>query len=280
MNFFSFCEDEQVRLKVEGMPVHKFFAPEGFMLWGLEPKSGNYKGYAQIVDMAIDEFIGLAEPIPEDDEKRHAPQDEFKKDVLDGKPTKWDIPYLICKENEDGIWKVIGHDGRHRGMLLKSLCFSSMPVLLQMPDAELNEELLPEILWCQNDKSIEREKDFYPFPVTEDNFMQPYVAVGDGVIVVGGEDDGMTMAMDSIEYGQGCDSKKFLKDYMGEVEGEVEAEDRLDGRTFNSLGKAPESCTAAKRNFAKNYVPNVPYRKDNTMPSSTLKEYLEGKRKK
>ena len=74
----------------------------------------------------------------------------------------------------------------------------------------------------------------------------------------------MSIAMDEIEYGEGCDSGN-LKDYLGAVH----AEDK----TPNS-GKAPDSCVAAKRNFAKNFVPNVAYRKDNTMPASTLKEYL------
>ena len=68
--FFSYCEDEALKIKVEGMPVHRFFSPEGFMLFGLEPKQGNYReksngGYAQIIDMPIDEFLGLAEPIPD-----------------------------------------------------------------------------------------------------------------------------------------------------------------------------------------------------------------------
>lgn len=263
-SYFQFCEDERVKVRVEGMPVHKFFAPEGFLLWGMEPKIGNYNGYAQIIDMPIDEFIGLAEPIPDDDEKRHAPQEDFKNDVLSGKATNWDIPYLTVRENEDGIWKVIGHDGRHRGMLLKSIGYDSMPVLLMLPDAELNEELLPELLWCQNDKAAERDKDFYPFPITEDNFMQPYVEVGNGVVTIGNGEKGMSIAMDEIEYGEGCDSGN-LKDYLGAVH----AEDK----TPNS-GKAPDSCVAAKRNFAKNFVPNVAYRKDNTMPASTLKEYL------
>lgn len=268
MNYYSFCEDEQVKIKVEGMPVHRFFAPEGFLLWGLEPRQGNYKGYAQIVDMPIDEFIGLAEPIPEDDEKRHAPQEEFRKDVLAGKPTCWDLPYLEIKENEDGIWKVVGHDGRHRGMLLKSLGYGEMPVLLKMPEADLNEELLPPILWSQNDKAVEREKDFYDFPITEENFQQPYVCIGNGVAVIGDVESGMKVAMDKDVYPVPCDSKKFLRDYMGEV-------GKLDGME----GMAPESCTAAKRNFAKNFVPNIPYRKDNTMPASNLKEYLEKKGK-
>ena len=278
-SYFQFCEDERVKVRVEGMPVHKFFAPEGFLLWGMEPKMGNYKGYAQIIDMPIDEFIGLAEPIPDDDEKRHAPQEDFKNDVLSGKSTNWDIPYLTVRENEDGIWKVIGHDGRHRGLLLKSIGYDSMPVLLMLPDAELNEELLPELLWCQNDKAAEREKDFYPFPITEDNFMQPYVEVGNGVVTIGNGEKGLSIAMDEDIYPDPCSSKKFLRDYMGDVKTEVETEDRLDGRTFDSLGKAPDSCLAAKRNFAKNYVPNVPYRKDNTMPASNLKEYLQKKGK-
>ena len=270
MNYFSFCEDEQVRIKVEGTPVHKFFAPEGFLMYGLEPQQGNFKGYTQIVDMPIDEFIGLAEPIPDDDEKRHAPQEQFRKDVLEGKPTDWEIPYLIIKENEDGIWKVIGHDGRHRGILLKSLGYKEMPVRLAMPDAELNEELLPEILWCQNDKSVEREKDFYPFPITEDNFMQPYVSVSDGVAVIKEGDAEVKITEDKAVYPAGCDSKN-LKEYLGEVK----AEDKKGN--IGLLGKAPEACTAAKKNFAKNFVPNVAYRKDNTMPAANLKEYLEKK---
>ena len=265
MNYYSFCEDEQVKIKVEGMPVHKFFAPEGFLLWGMEPKMGNYNGYAQIVDMPIDEFIGLAEPIPDDDEKRHSPQEDFKRDVLDGKSTSWDIPYLTIKENEDGIWKVIGHDGRHRGMLLKSIGYDSMPVLLMMPEAELNEELLPELLWSQNDKAVRREKDFYPFPITEDNIGKPYVEVGNGIIVIGNE----TMAQDEITYPAGCDSKN-LKMYLGA--------DTTSSEVMDKDWKAPESCIKARSNFKKNFVPNVAYRKDNTMPASTLKEYLEGKR--
>lgn len=268
MNFFRFCEDEAVKVKVEGQPVHRFFAPEGFLQWGLEPKLGNYDGYAQIVDMPVEEFIGLAEPIPEDDLKRHAPMEEFKADVANGAVTNWDVPYLVIQENEDGIWKVVGHDGRHRALLLKSIGYHTMPVLLQLPKAEMNEELLPEILWCQNDRSVERDKDFYPFPITEDNFRKPYISVSDGVMVVGDGDKATAIAMDSIEYGKGCDAPN-LKDYLGEVK----VEDKGNG----FRGKAPESCTSAKKNFAKNFVANVAYRKDNTMPARNLKEYLARK---
>jgi hypothetical protein len=270
MNFFKFCEDEAVKIKVEGLPVHRFFAPEGFLQWGLEPKLGNYNGYAQIVDMPIEEFIGLAEPIPEDDEKRHAPMEKFKSDVANGAVTNWDVPYLVIQENEDGIWKVVGHDGRHRAMLLDSLGYKTMPVLLRLPDAELNEELLPEILWSQNDKAVQRDKDFYDFPITEDNFQKPYVSVSNGVMVSGDGEKTTTIAMDGIDYGKGCDAPN-LKRYLGEVK----AEDKSSESGFKGI--APESCTSAKKNFAKNFVANVAYRKDNTMPARNLKEYLSRK---
>lgn len=264
MDFFSYCEDEALKVKVEGQPVHRFFAPEGFLMYGLEPKAKNYEGYNQIVDMPIDEFIGLAEPIPDDDEQRHAPMEEFKDDVLSGKATNWDLPYLVIKENEDGIWKVIGHDGRHRGMLLKSIGYDTMPVLLKLPEAELNEELLPDILWCQNDKSQEREKDFYPFPITEDNFETAYIDVGKVGIATHADIDKYTA--DAVIYPAACNSSN-LKDYL--------AGNDLSVETKDGAGRAPDSCLEAKRNFSKNFVANVAYRKDNTMPASNLKEYLK-----
>lgn len=263
MDYYSFCEDEQLRMKVDKRPVHGFFAMEGFLIWGLEPKAGNYRGYAQIVDMPISEFLGLAEPIPDDDMKRHAPQEEFKRDVMDGKPTEWDVPCLTIKQNEDGIWKVVGHDGRHRGILLESIGYETMPVLIMIPDVELNEELLPETLWCQNDKAVARAVDSYEFPITEDNFMKPYVRVEDGNVVIGEDSRNGMFAMDEVKYGSGCGDRKSLREFIGGI-----------GGRESRLGKAPEPCIAAKRNFKKNFTPNPAYRADNTMPASTLKEFL------
>ena len=266
MNYFSYCEDEALKVKVEGMPIHQFFAPEGFLMYGLEPKQGNYEGYNQIVDMPIDEFLGLAEPIPEDDETRHSPMEQFKADVLAGKCTSWDLPYLVIKENEDGIWKVVGHDGRHRGMLLKSINYDTMPVLLKMPEADLNEELLPELLWCQNDKAVKRDKDFYPFPITEENFQKPYVEVRDIGL---NKKTAEKAAADEDIYPAGCDSSNLKKYLAGQD---------LSTETKKGAGKAPDSCMAAKKNFSKDFVSNVAYRKDNTMPAANLKEYLAKKK--
>lgn len=266
MDYFSFCEDEAVKIKVEGLPIHAFFAPEGFLMYGLEPLRGNMEGYNQIVDMPIEEFLGLAEPIPQDDEKRHSSLYHFKEDVLNGKSMKWDLPYLLIQENEDGIWKVVGHDGRHRAMLLKSLGYHSMPVLLKMPNANLNEELLPELLWSQNDKSVEREKDFYPFPITEDNINMPYVYVANVISQQQPSKD----TMDGTIYPEGCNSKN-LKEYL--------AGQNLKKSTKKGAGSAPIPCINAKKNFAKNFVDNVAYRSDNVMPASNLKEYFSQKGK-
>lgn len=269
MDYYSFCEDESVRIKVEGMPIHRFFAPEEFLRFGLEPIAGNEDHYMQIVDMPIDEFLGLAEPIPDDDLKRHAPMEDFKRDVASGKTTSWDIPYLTIKENEDGIWKVVGHDGRHRGMLLRSLGYNNMPVRLDI-DETMNEELLPELLWCQNDKSVEREKDFYPFPITEANFMQPYVTVGSGVVVLGSGENQSVVAVDEMVQPKRKSTKGELLRYLS-------GEDERETEDAKFRGKAPWPCRRAKKNFLKDYVSDLLYRKDNVMPARNLKEYLSKK---
>ena len=243
MDYYSYCEDEALKVKVEGLPIHGFFSPIEFIRYGLGFDNAKDEPHNQVLVMEISDFLGLAEPIPDDDEKRHAPQEEFKKDVMSGKKTDWELPYLQIKENEDGIWKVVGHDGRHRGMLLKSIGYATMPVRLQI-EGELNEELLPEILWCQNDKNQEREKDYYPFPLTDENFNKPYVTIENGTATIDGTQTVIAMDED------------------------------VGNWTMDFGGKAPAPCVEAKRNFSKNYVENVAYRKDNTMPASNLKEYL------
>ena len=265
MNYFSFCEDEALKVAIEGKPVHRFFSPKSFLRFGLGVMDGSTALHDQIVDMEITVFLGLAEPIPEDDEKRHAPLEEFKKCVMDGKKQDWELPVLVLKENEDGIWKVVGHDGRHRALLLNGLGYSTMPVHISIPDGLISEELMPDILWCQNDKNVEREQDYYPFPIKAGEFNAPYVVVDSVKIDEDGDQKYVKLAMDGgTTYPAGCDSKN-LKDYIGG------AKDKVGD---SKAGQAPESCVAAKRNFSKNFVPNVAYRKDNTMPASTLKEFL------
>ena len=143
-----------------------------------------------------------------------------------------------------------------------------MPVRIDLPEVELNEELIPTEVWCQNDKNAPREQDSYPFPITEYNYMQPYTSIGENIIVLGGDDKKTVVAMDEfVPHSPTKTSKKKLKEFL---EKEVAEANTMKG----FMGQAPKPCVEAKRNFEKNYVPNVAYRKDNTMPASNLKEYL------
>lgn len=212
-NFYQFCQDAAIQVQLNGKPVHSFFKPDYFLEFGTgvmrEPVVRN-----QIVDMPIDTFLGLAEPIPADDLKRHAKQEDFKKDVLAGKKTDWAIPYLTIRETEDEKWKVIGHDGRHRAMLLKSLGYKEMPVHIRIPESKLLNGIDNGELWCQNDTGAKRDRMTYPFPITTKNYNEPYIEI------------------------------EGLKKPTAKAEDELKAKEMT--------GMAPSSCVEAKSNFEKN----------------------------
>lgn len=212
-NFFSFCEDAAIQVQLNGKPVHSFFKPDCFLEFGTgvmrEPVVRD-----QIVDMPIDTFLGLAEPIPADDLKRHESQEEFKKEVMSGKKTDWEIPYLTIREMEDKLWKVVGHDGRHRALLLKSLGYNEMPVHIRIPESRLLNGIDNGELWCQNDTGAKRDRMTYPFPITRKNYNRPYVEI-EGI------------------------KKPVLK-----------AEDSIKGNDATSM--APSYCIEARDNYEKN----------------------------
>lgn len=214
MNYFSYCADAAIQVQLNGKPIHSFFKPDYFLEFGTgtmrEPVLRD-----QIVDMPIDEFLGLAEPIPLDDLKRHAKQSDFKKDVLSGKKTEWEIPFLTIMESEDGVWKVVGHDGRHRAMLLKSLGYNEIPVHIRIPDSKLLNGIDNGNLWCQNDKCVKRDRMTYPFPITTKNYNRPYVEI-----------EGL--------------KKPVLK----------ATEDSVGSKAI--MGMAPAPCIEARNNFEKN----------------------------
>ena len=245
MSFYSFCEDAQIKVKLQGKPVHSFFKPEYFLEYGTgtmrEPTLRD-----QIVDMKIEDFLGLAEPIPKDDEKRHAPQEEFRKDVLSGKKTEWEIPYLIIQKNEDDIWKVVGHDGRHRAMLLKSIGYDEIPVHIMIPNGELLEQDKPDKLWCQNDKHLKRAKDYYPFPpITGENYNRPYCEV------------------EGLRELNIMGTRGIASDEADDVKAKG--------------WKIPDSCLNAKRNFEAGEIKDArkaAYRTDYKVPFSTYLEFV------
>ena len=173
--------EPKIMLHIEGDKVHAFFDIRGILKFG-SGGLGPHGLETQIVDLPIETFLGLAEPIPSDDYKRHpqSSESDFARDVANGKDFGWTIPYLIIRKNEDDRWKVVGHDGRHRARLLKGLGYKEMPVRLQFDTPLVKAEekgSLPKSLWCQNDCGKERDRYEYPFPITDANYGEAYFAI-------------------------------------------------------------------------------------------------------
>ena len=181
-NYWAAVYDREpkVVLHIAGDKIHSFFDIRGILKFG-SGGVGKEGLTEQVIDMPIETFLGLAEPIPADDYKRHSVSSEadFAREVANGKDFGWTLPTLTIKKNEDDRWKVVGHDGRHRAKLLKSIGYEEMPVHLifetpLMPEASGG---LPKKLWCQNDCGREREKYEYTFPINDDNFGDAYFSI-------------------------------------------------------------------------------------------------------
>ncbi len=136
-------------------------------------------GLNVLVNMDADTFLGLAEPIPPDDAERH--ERTFCDEELIA-PRSWLVPYLIVRMTEDGLFKVVGHDGRHRVLILKKRGYGDIPVRMRLEapsqftwDTVVNHiKERPKWLWCQNDRSAEREQYRFKFPVTNANVGKEY----------------------------------------------------------------------------------------------------------
>lgn len=163
-----------------GMPpygdmVRRMFSSRDFDRYGKGGESGD-----MIIDIHVDTYLGLCEPIPADDSKRHS---DLAAKVKSGEIRKFQsIPMLAIKLMEDGEdAKVIGHDGRHRALLFRELGYHQVPVRLMafgfrwgapMPDVVAKggkpvRREYPKWLWCQNDKSRGRDQYRFRFPVAE-----------------------------------------------------------------------------------------------------------------
>lgn len=236
----------KIMLHVDGGKIHSFFDIRGMLKFG-SGFVGKHGVEDQIVDMPIDTFLGLAEPIPADDYKRHPPSsvDDFARDIANGKEFGWTIPYLIVRKNEDDRWKVVGHDGRHRARLLKAVGYDEMPVHLIF-EGGLSPEgkgMLPKKLWCQNDCGKEREKYEYPFPINDDNYGEAYFTI---------DREPHTWA-----------EKTPLS--PANVKDEVNLK-------FKAL--CPKANEEARANYLKDKEPD-PYKRDTTVPYTTFGEFLK-----
>lgn len=86
-----------------------------------------YKSRDTLVDMKIDDFLSLAEPINNPSQKTI----DMLNSVLDSGGKISDVPLLVFKFDRDsGVAKVVGQEGRHRALALKSRGVDTMPVIL------------------------------------------------------------------------------------------------------------------------------------------------------
>lgn len=179
MNFFSWVFDGKDSYRDY---IVKMFDRGDFDRFGSGGESSD-----MIVDMDIETYLGLCEPIPSDDRKRHI---NLGRAVERGEIKKFQhIPCLNIRLMEDGDGehaKVFGHDGRHRAMFMRSLGYSMVPVRLSVTGFKWGADMpcrkgstgtkyrYPEKLWCQNDKSKKRDRYCYPFPVEKKDSGKAY----------------------------------------------------------------------------------------------------------
>ena len=239
--------EPKVMLHIDGDKIHSFFDIRGILKYGnADWQDGGVSD--QIVDMPIDNFLGLAEPIPADDYKRHPASSvsDFARDIANGKDFGWTIPYLKIRRNEDDRWKVVGHDGRHRARLLKAVGYEEMPVHLVFETPLIQATArgsLPAKLWCQNDCGRKRDKYEYPFPITDDNYAEAYFSI-DREPTTWKEKEALSPA---------------------NVKDEVNVK-------FKPL--CPKANEEAWKNYHKDKEPD-PYKRDATVPYSTFGEFLK-----
>lgn len=171
-NFFSWVFDRKIT--PDDANFRDLFAHADYNKYG----SFNPSSDSIIVDLGIDTFLGLCEPIPSDDAKRHQRESKWREIV--GRKGMFDhIPYLEIKFTEDDNAKVIGHDGRHRAMLMKRLGYKAVPVRLVATNFKWGETpkgnmKWPSWLWCQNDKSADRNQYRFKFPVSKEGSKRNY----------------------------------------------------------------------------------------------------------
>lgn len=135
----------------------------------------------RVVDMKIDDFLGMVEPIPEDDEKRHGKGKlkQFLLDLVSGHKFDWEVPTLAIKKTEDDNWKVCAHDGRHRAMLLKKIGYEEMPVCIYFKESDGKDgkwyipyedsDRWTDVVYVQNDTFANRSRTKFNFPITKEN---------------------------------------------------------------------------------------------------------------
>jgi hypothetical protein len=132
-----------------------------------------YKSRSKLISLRISKFLDLAAPLNK--------PEEYKIENIKGflqKGEKIDsIPFLKT-ETEDGIAKVVGHEGRHRALVLKEMGYSYMPVEIIDQNIRWSEQEDPDSYDYvkQFPTKIEEEKGSLrmAFPFTREEAPKPY----------------------------------------------------------------------------------------------------------
>ena len=135
----------------------------------------NFKSREKLIEMNIDDFLSLA---------KSGYMSAKAKDISDfskeGKKFN-SLPFLQVSLNKEGVFKVVGHEGRHRARFLKDAGYQSMPVILRTLDPN-------SIRWSEQNNPtkfdyvdnwptrIEAEEGSFsiPMPVSREQSMAPY----------------------------------------------------------------------------------------------------------
>jgi len=145
----------------------------------------DYKSREKLIEMNIDDFLKLARP-----GYMQAKDDDIQKLLAEGKKFS-SIPFLHASLNENGVLKIVGHEGRHRARALKNAGYSSMPVILRTMDPN-------PIRWSEQSKPgefdyveswptrIEAQEGnaSIPMPVSREESMAPYGDVDEGSLAL------------------------------------------------------------------------------------------------
>ena len=206
------------------------FQEDDFVKYG----NGNVPSQNMIIDLPIDEYIGLCEPIPYDDADRHT---NLKNKVERGEIEKFaTIPLLKVRQMEDGEnAKVYGHDGRHRALLMKDYGLTKIPVRLYaenfcwgevdgrdaFDDPGRKLRGWPKWLWCQNDRSKERSQYRWAFPVAKEDAGKEYDLQG---LRMGGCGCGGKCGCGKECKCAAMDERKVFRDAYGRLLGTAESE--------------------------------------------------------
>ena len=128
-------------------------------------KDVEYKDHEKLIEMPIDDFLKLAENLPEETEHKRAGVEE----ALGKGELLRNIPRLWVAEGGGGQHVVKGHEGRHRALALARRGYTHMPVRFKHGDIRWTEQQDPNLFdykeqWPETLKG--QQGDILPFPVS------------------------------------------------------------------------------------------------------------------